>query len=450
MLAVGGVKRNPNVVWREETRGGTTDGIVLFNYETRTVHYLEGHGKKIWEQCEGTAIDELVRKIGAEGNESDVDEFLKKLEERRLVLTHNIDSGHSSSSKTDMELYQSGVGMWSNRVYFDVPLFVQFDCTNRCNLRCKHCVTKGGEPFDGELSTNEALKLIRTLGRLGIFQIGFSGGEPLTRNDLFTLMQEAKNLGMKVQLTTNAILVDEESAKKLSRLEPITVGVSLEGGNRESYEFFRGKGNFDSFLKGVKTMKKFGLPVKFKTAILRKNLGEIDSIINLAIELGVEAVDMFLFYPQGRGEEFTDEKLNPEEIREFLTLLSKKRKELEGTITIDVDDKPNAFLVDPSLSHSTCGAGVYWAEVLPTGEVVPCIFFSEVSAGNIKEEDFKDAWDSKIWESFRDRRELSGRCGSCVHLDRCGGGCRANGYALTGDFLAEDTMCWYAEKTRNP
>jgi radical SAM protein with 4Fe4S-binding SPASM domain len=284
-------------------------------------------------------------------------------------------------------------------------------------------------------------------------------------------MQEAKNLGMKVQLTTNAILVDEESAKKLSRLEPITVGVSLEGGNQESYEFFRGKGNFVSFLKGVKTMKKFGLPVKFKTAILRKNLGEIDSIINLAIELGVElrknlgeidsiinlaielgveAVDMFLFYPQGRGEEFTDEKLNPEEIREFLTLLSKKRKELEGTITIDVDDKPNAFLVDPSLSHSTCGAGVYWAEVLPTGEVVPCIFFSEVSAGNIKEEDFKDAWDSKIWESFRDRRELSGRCGSCVHLDRCGGGCRANGYALTGDFLAEDTMCWYAEKTRNP
>jgi radical SAM protein with 4Fe4S-binding SPASM domain len=339
--------------------------------------------------------------------------------------------------------------MWSDRVYFDAPLFVQFDCTNRCNLRCKHCVTNGGEPFDGELSTDEALKLIRALGRLGVFQIGFSGGEPLTRNDLFTLMQEAINLGMKVQLTTNALLVDEEKAKRLSLLEPITVGVSLEGGSQESYEFFRGKGNFDRFLEGVKTLKKFGLPVKFKTAILRKNLGEIDSIINLAIELGVEAVDMFLFYPQGRGKEFTNDKLTPEEIREFLTLLSIKRKELEGTITIDVDDKPNAFLVDPTLSHSTCGAGVYWAEVLPTGEIVPCIFFREVNAGNIKEEDFKEAWDSKIWEPFRDRRELRGRCGTCMHLARCGGGCRANGYALTGDFLAEDTMCWYDEKTQN-
>ncbi|NIN93231.1 4Fe-4S cluster-binding domain-containing protein, partial [bacterium] len=73
--------------------------------------------------------------------------------------------------------------MWSKRVYFDAPLFVQIDCTNSCNLRCRHCVTSGGDPKKQELSTKELIGLIRSLGDLGVFQVGFSGGEPLRRGD---------------------------------------------------------------------------------------------------------------------------------------------------------------------------------------------------------------------------------------------------------------------------
>ncbi|MFQ5800998.1 MAG: radical SAM protein, partial [Candidatus Hydrothermarchaeales archaeon] len=403
----------------------------------------EGLGMRIWEECEGTSLKGLAEKIGAEDLESRMKEFLKGLEERRLVSTTDNTHPLSSSGKKVEKSSQGSEGMWLQRVYFDAPLFVQFDCTNGCNLCCTHCVTRGGEIAKGELSTEEALALISELGELGVFQIGFSGGEPLTRSGIFTLMEEVKNQGMKVQLTTNATLIDEAVAERLSKLDLITVGVSLEGGTKEAYESFRGESNFERFIAGVKTLKVHELPVKFKCAISRKNLGEIDAIIDLAIELGVEAVDMFLFYPQGRGEAMADQALSPNEIREFLTILSRKRKELEGIISIDVDDKPNAFLVDPSLSHSTCGAGVYWAEVLPTGEVVPCVFFKNTIAGNIRTASFKEAWDSEVWEPFRNRRGIKGKCGTCVHLTRCGGGCRANGFASTGDFLAEDTMCWY-------
>jgi radical SAM protein with 4Fe4S-binding SPASM domain len=441
MATIGGVRRNPNVVWRGETKGGISEGVVLFNYETRSVHFLEGLGKRIWDECDGTAVERIVKKLGAEDKKAQIADFLKCLKDRGLV---SVADGNTSSQTKDNEPEGPlAEGMWSKRVYFDAPLFVQFDCTNNCNLRCRHCVTRGGELYKDELSTKEAFDLIEALGKLGVFQIGFSGGEPLIRSDIFRLMEKAKSLGMKVQLTTNATLADEATAEKISRLDPITVGVSLEGGGKESYEYFRGEGNFERFLQGVKVMKEYGLPVKFKSAILRKNFGEIDSIIDLAIDLGVEAVDMFLFYPQGRGETLLEEKLTPDEIREFLTILSRKKRELEGTISVDVDDKPNAFLVDPTLSHSTCGAGVYWAEVLPTGDVVPCIFFNEAVAGNVKNLDFKEAWDSEVWEPFRDRTGVHGRCGACGHMTRCGGGCRANGYATTGDFLAEDTMCWY-------
>jgi radical SAM protein with 4Fe4S-binding SPASM domain len=441
MADFGGVRRNPNVVWRGETKGGKTEGLLLFNYDTRNVHFLDGIGKRVWEEIESENTESIINSLIAEGREKEVHGFLKGLGDRKLLL-FNRESNEDSPS-IEQSSQSEGGKMWCERVYFDAPLFVQFDCTNNCNLRCRHCVTRGGEVLKDELSTIEALSLIRDLAEIGVFQIGFSGGEPLMRKDIFTLMEEAKNLGMKVQLTTNATLIDTERAEKLSALDPITVGVSLEGGTKESYEYFRGKDNFERFVDGVKMMKEYNLPVKFKSAVLRKNLGEIDPIINLALGLGVEAVDMFLFYPQGRGESLAAEKLNPFEIRDFLSILSQKRKELEGKIAIDVDDKPNAFLVDPTLSHSTCGAGVYWAEVLPTGDVVPCVFFSEAVAGNVREEEFKGAWNSRIWEPFRDRRVLGGKCGTCPHAARCGGGCRANGYAVTGDFLAEDTLCWY-------
>lgn len=334
-------------------------------------------------------------------------------------------------------------GMWAERQYFDGPIFVQFDCTNACNLRCAHCITSSGEAEENELTTEEALELIDGLADIGIFQVGFSGGEPLLRDDIFTLMERAKEKGLIVQLTTNALLVTDEVAERLKEIDPITVGVSLEGGTRETYERYRGKGNFEKVKEKIKILVDHDLPVKIKTAVSRDNIGEIDNIIDLAMDLGVKAVDMFLMYPAGRGERFKEDMLSPSEIRDFLRHLGDKKKEFNGQIEIDIDDKPNAFLVDPELSTSTCGAGLYWMEVLPNGDVVPCMFLKDLVAGNVRTNTLKEIWDSHVWEKFRDRRELKGRCGRCEYRFNCGGGCRANAYLELGDLLEEDVLCWY-------
>src|SRR3990172_1996419 len=191
MRPEGGVRRNPNVVWRRETRGGDSKGILLFSYETRNVHFLDGLGKRVWEELNGADFKELVEKLDAKGRKNQVLGFLKELEERRLI-TINGRKSPPSTDKAQDKIQESTSGMWSRRVYFDAPLFVQFDCTNHCNLRCRHCVTRGGEELRDELSTQDALKLIRELGSIGVFQIGFSGGEPLTRKDIFTIMEEVK------------------------------------------------------------------------------------------------------------------------------------------------------------------------------------------------------------------------------------------------------------------
>lgn len=429
------VRRNPNVVYRRETRGGTVEGLLLFNYSTRGIHFLEGLAAKLWEVCEGKSAEEIAHSLKL--SKAEVERFLGELEARRLVRY----KGEGSEGDNEA-LSTSGKGMWSSRVYFDSPIFVQFDVTNACNLRCAHCVTSSGEPLENELSTQEALSLIDELASLGVFQIGFSGGEALLRRDIFTLMEHAKKRGIKVQLTTNATLISEATAKKLVKLEPITVGVSLEGATKQSYGSFRGEENFERALSGVRALLRHSLPVKLKVAVSRRNLSEVDAILKLALELGVEAVDMFLLYPEGRARSMKGEALSSTEIKEFLTLLARRRREYEGKLAIDVDDKPNAFLVDASLGASTCGAGAYWAEVLPNGDVVPCIFLRSMRAGNVREASFKEIWQGSVWEPLRSRR-LKGRCGECEHASRCGGGCRANALLLLGDIMQEDALCWY-------
>lgn len=436
MTLIEGFKRNPNVVWRRETRGGCDEGLLLFNYGTRDIHFLKGISALLWEALESRSLEDVLKKHGLEGDSIEVNSFLKGLMDRGLLS-----DGHGPADPKK-GIAGSG-GMWGKRVYFDAPLFVQFDCTNRCNLRCRHCVTEGGEEIGDELSTREALELIRELGDQGVFQIGFSGGEPLMRKDIFLLMEEVRRRGMRLQLTTNATLIDDDLAERIAKLGPITVGVSLEGATRESYEAVRGTGSYERFLKGVNALVKAGAPVKFKTAVFKDNLMEIEGIMELALLLGVKAVDMFLFYPAGRGVEMKGQMLSTHGVRDFLTGLAHLQKRYKGVLEVDVDDKPNAFLVDTQLSHSTCGAGAYWAEVLPNGDVVPCIFFKDTLAGNVRRASFKSSWDSKVWDPFRNRTELKGRCGTCEHRLRCGGGCRANGYSSTGDYLSEDTLCWY-------
>ncbi|MCL6473253.1 MAG: SPASM domain-containing protein, partial [Firmicutes bacterium] len=76
------------------------------------------------------------------------------------------------------------------------------------------------------------------------------------------------------------------------------------------------------------------------------------------------------------------------------------------------------------------------------GQVQPCGYF-EKSAGNIKEQTFKEVWEtSPLFTDLRDYDKLKGKCGVCEFKRICGG-CRARAYEVTGDYLAEEPYCIY-------
>ena len=89
-----------------------------------------------------------------------------------------------------------------------------------------------------------------------------------------------------------------------------------------------------------------------------------------------------------------------------------------------------------------CVAGSGLCYVKPDGEVWPCPFVP-ISAGNVRNQPLDKIWyESELFNHLRDRERLNGeKCGSCLYKYICGG-CRGRAYAHSGDYLADDPLCF--------
>ena len=74
---------------------------------------------------------------------------------------------------------------------------VVWNCTRRCNLRCRHCYSQSADlHYESEMTTAEGFAFLEDLAQFGAPVVLFSGGEPLTRPDLPELAARAVQLGL--------------------------------------------------------------------------------------------------------------------------------------------------------------------------------------------------------------------------------------------------------------
>lgn len=104
---------------------------------------------------------------------------------------------------------------------------VIWNLTRRCNLHCLHCYSQSQDrAYADELTTDEGKRLIADLAAYKIPMLILSGGDPLFREDLYTLAEHAKDLGLRCALSTNGTLINAAAAKRLRRIGITYVGVS--------------------------------------------------------------------------------------------------------------------------------------------------------------------------------------------------------------------------------
>lgn len=338
------------------------------------------------------------------------------------------------------------------------PVLVSFAVTRKCNLMCPHCYSEALEtPHPRELSTTEALELISDIAGLGARMIIFDGGEPTLREDLPRLVRRAAEEGLAPLLGTNGMsdTLTESYLQELKEAGLRAIAVSLDGARPETHDEFRGVGGaWEKTLQGIKNINRVGIPFQVGTVLSKKNADEFPAIVDLAKNLGANAVEVFDFVEAGRGAEHRELELSHKERRDIIQYIIRRQLE-EDDIYFRVIAVPSFWpeverSVKDDLSllkfvRTCCGAGIRYATILYDGTAFPCMLLP-VPLGNVREKPFSEIWrESEVLKTLRDSGNLKGRCGRCRYKDVCRGArCRA--YAKTGDMLAEDPACWLEDE----
>src|SRR3989338_2951865 len=181
------------------------------------------------------------------------------------------------------------------------PNIVVWNVTPQCNLQCMHCYSNASRAkHGGLLDDREASDFIKDIADMGVKALIFSGGEPLLENRILKWGLEAGKIGLKVALSTNGTLIDEDIAEKIKVSGFSYVGISLDGDEGVNDLFRRSNGAFKRAVEGLRYCKNVGLKIGIRFTLTRRNKDEIDFIFDLAENEGIDRLCIYHLVYTGR------------------------------------------------------------------------------------------------------------------------------------------------------
>jgi pyrroloquinoline quinone biosynthesis protein E len=324
------------------------------------------------------------------------------------------------------------------------PLWLLAELTYRCPLHCPFC----SNPVDfeqrkGELTTDEWRRVLREARAAGSVQLGFSGGEPLTRTDLEELVAEAKRLGFYSNLITSGVGLNAERLRALKAAGLDHIQLSFQDSTREMNDFLSSTRTFDRKRRVADDIKAHGFPMVMNCVIHRLNIDHVERIIDMAVEIGAEYLE--LANTQYYGWAFLNRAhLMPTraQVERAEAVVAARRAELGDRIRI-LFVVPDYFEGRPKRCMN--GWGTTFLCISPDGTALPCqaaqmlpgMAFPSVRSASIRE-----IWnDSPAFNRFRGEAWMPEPCRSCPERTLDLGGCRCQAFLLTGDAAVTDPVC---------
>ena len=335
------------------------------------------------------------------------------------------------------------------------PRLLALELTRRCRFNCRHCRANADPSARSEeMTTGQWKKILDSIATYEKCVVIMTGGEPMEREDIYELIAYGRALGLRVVMATCGYAVDDASIAALREAGVMALSFSLDGATAETHDAFRRTdGAFNAVIRAAEAAQRADLRFQINTTITRSNLVEVPAIADLARRIGAYCWNPFILVPTGRGEEIATELLQPEQYATLLADLLKLKT--ESPIELRVTCGPQyARLYRENQPRgagghvSGCMGGRGFGFISHCGDIQTCGFL-DISAGNLVDEDydFGKLWDeSPFLNEIRDLPSYQGKCGRCAYLKVCGG-CRARAYAMTGDYLAEDPICWYEPRS---
>lgn len=301
------------------------------------------------------------------------------------------------------------------------PFCVSWESTLRCNLECSHCGLSAGPCSQNargkELSTNEALVMLRDLVEFGVTHLILSGGEFLTRQDAHGLLEVSLALFPKVRLISNGMMgmchLDE-----LCGIGDLTLSLSLDGSEHvhDAIRCRRG-----SFWRVIDVLKKRFPPIE-KTVIstiTRRNIGELNALFDIVRANKVRTWSIQIGLPAGRM--LRQDFLSEEELHTLAQTIARFQNQVGDTMEIIPDDCFGyGATMRAKFPWMGCPAGKDLMCILSNGDITACPTLHE-SFGNVRDGNvFEEVWNGEALCAFRNNVP---QCSICCN-QVCHGGCR--------------------------
>lgn len=338
-------------------------------------------------------------------------------------------------------------------------LYLQWDSVDLCNLRCDQCYHELEGNFlhkqnKNLMSLEEVFNMVDDLEDTSkrwdmIPDFAISGGEPMMRKDLFYILDYTKEKSIQTKLLSNGTLITKEVAKELRKRGVNAVQISLDGGREMHNSIRKMPYAYDKSIEGMQNCYEQGIIVNVAMTLMQSNKNQFEEVIKGAIKGKARRVGFKTYVPDislgikdpkfVNSDEFYKAALEAR----FLKEKYKSKIEIltsdvlfhileEDNILINTAKKENKFLTG-------CSAGYRAISVLSDGTVYPCRRLP-IPIGNIKEGLVKLFLDNPVMQNLRDMEKIKTNC-ACDKVVHCRG-CRAVAYAITGDYMAKDPMCY--------
>lgn len=300
-----------------------------------------------------------------------------------------------------------------------------------CNLRCFMCEYWKGRR-QGELDTEEVLKLLDDLRALGCEKVHLTGGELFMRRDVLALLRHASGLGMRTNLTTNGTLLDRETIKALLGVPVRSVTLSVDSPVGRIHDAVRGrKGahakttrSLDRLLESRSVRDgKAKTRVRVNTVVSRKNYR---SLVEMGAFLRERPVDGWLLIPMDPWNQ-NPEAMRADDIRFYNAHVAPVLAEtvrvpgfdphVYGRSDADVGFGAAQAWARGHYQGHPCRVPLFHTLIDSRGDVYPCCMGHErlPRLGNIREAPLAEIWNGPGYERFRremmqERKAVCHRC----------------------------------------
>ena len=284
------------------------------------------------------------------------------------------------------------------------PYTAFINVTDGCNSKCITC-NQWMKKSNNEMTTNELKDVFNQLSFTTVRDVYFGGGEPMLRQDIFELVEYASNIGFRVSMVTNGLLVSYEKAEKLVKKGLGSVSISIDG-PEIVHDSVRGiSGVYKKTLSALKIFadlkrKDERIKVNIATTIMKPTLNSVLYVVNLAEQLDVSiSFSLLDFKPYFfRGIAWQDLWIkNQEKLNVVVDKIIEMKRQKPYVISNSIQSLEYAkkYFKDPVRKDIPCYLGFIELFIGPHGEVYPCWALDPI--GNLRETKLRDILNSKTY-----------------------------------------------------